>query len=67
MGLAPLYGIGPRSDVGGRTRAKSGEVFSRSEVGERLEVRGRTAELDEKRHKNFFLEMPYFDLRVIQK
>ena len=27
IGLTPLYRIGPRSDVGGQTGAKSGEVF----------------------------------------
>ena len=27
IGLAPLYRIGSRSDVGGRTGAKSGEIF----------------------------------------
>ena len=59
MGLAPLYGIGPRSDVGRQTEAKSksGEVFSRVEVGwRRSDGGGGTAETDEKRRKNFILE-----------
>ena len=37
-----MYRIGPRSEVGRRTGAKSGEVFSRLEGG------GRRAEADEK-------------------
>ena len=41
IGLAPLYRIGPRSDVRGRTGAKSGKFFWsvggmwRAEVGHR--------------------------------
>ena len=48
--MAPLYRIGPRSDGGGRTGAKSGEVF----LGW---MRGGTA--DKKRSKNFVLGLPY--------
>ena len=47
--VAPLYRIDPRSDVGGQTEAKSGEVFY-----------GRTEErtADKKRSKNFVLGSP---------
>ena len=48
-GLAPLYSIGPRSDVRRWTGAMSGKVFyGRTD--------GRTA--DKKRRKNFVLGLP---------
>ena len=47
-----LYRIGPRSEVGGRREAKSGEVLSRLEGG------GQRAESDKKRSKNFVLGTP---------
>ena len=74
IGLAPLYRIGPRSDVGGRTGAKSGEVFWSDGGMRRVEVVRRTGAksgevflgrmegraADKKRSKNFVLGSPYF-------